>query len=74
MKWKANKTIDKYVHVPKIGDKKVKEIFLWLPFETDGFWYWLETVEMEYTYTCYFSGIIYPMSEFKWVKTKIVAP
>ena len=43
MRWKQER--------PEIGDKRIKQVFLWLPEVLDGEWRWLEFAHIKQTYT-----------------------
>ncbi len=56
----------KYIEEPKMGDKKVKRIFLLWPYynNSDECYYWLEWVDMQYCY--HFTSFLLGMGWNKW--------
>lgn len=70
-KW-LNKKPKKEINTkPKMGDIKIKLVFLWFPFlNDDGFYYWWGYVHMEYIYFSW-PLPIYGGDE-GWIKTKII--
>jgi hypothetical protein len=74
IQWKKQPDKPK-VTEPKFGDTKIKRTFLWFPFlHTDGEFYWLGWVEMEYKFSLIQIPLpIMPFEDYGWVKSRIIS-